>query len=289
MYSPEPTTALTRLLILEQLGETTFRGPAMETDVFVRTFGGHLVAQSLAAATATVGDNKLVHSMHSYFLRPADAEAPTEYEVSVLHDGRSFASRSVQASQGGKVCFAMTASFHHRGDNGPEHAEPMPEVPGPETIEPHGKVPSGVPGAEKDFREWDIRVIPSGSDNKERTTVSGRSIWFRYRHELPDSDRFHAQALSYMSDMTLLFSTLEAHPEHQVQLASLDHAVWFFRPVRVTDWFLYRQASPSAASGRALASGKIFNQDGELVALVVQEGLTRDLRDGATQVPMRGK
>lgn len=283
------TSELARVLRIERLSDDRLRGPSMNTDVFNRTFGGHLVGQAVAAATKTVGEDKLVHSLHSYFLAPADADKDTEYVVKRLRDGRSFASRTVEAYQDGECCFMMTASFHHDLDNGPEHAEPMPEVPAPEDVPVPEDIPSGVPGAKKDFREWDIRTIDPNVAVPDLTTVSGRSIWFRFKGELPDNNAVHACALSYMSDMTILFSALQAHPGYKVQLASLDHAIWFFRPVRVTDWLLYRQASPSAASGRALAQGRIFNRGGELVALVAQEGLARDLRAGATQVPVRGK
>ena len=289
------TSELRRVLALEAGGEDTFLGPAMDTDVFVRTFGGHLAAQALAAASATVEGGKAVHSLHSYFLTGGDAEQPTQYRVRRLRSGRSFSFRTVEAFQGDTLLYTLTASFHHREDDGPEHAEPFPDVPGPETIPAGGPIPSGVPGAEKDFREWDIRVVPQDDVPAGPAMVSGRCLWFRYREELEGSgallgdDAFHACALTYMSDMTLLYSSLQAHPEADVQLASLDHSIWFFRPVRVTDWLLYQQSSPSASSGRALTQGRLFNANGDLVALVAQEGLARQLRPGATQVPMRGK
>ena len=284
----ESIRELERVLTLKQLGPTTFEGPAMNALVFVRMFGGHLAAQALAAASATIGEDKYVHSLHSYFLRPADADLPVRYEVLPLRDGRSYALRTVQAYQGEKLCFVLSASFHHSLDEGPEHAEKMPDVPCPETIAPGGKIPSGVPDAEKEFHEWDIRDVPLEDNAQDATTVSGRSLWFRYRHPLPDTDVFHAQALTYLTDMTLLYTSLQAHPEAKVQLASLDRNMWFLRPVRVDDWLLYRQSSPSAGSGRALTQGKIFDSAGNLVALIVQEGLARNLREGATQVPMRG-
>lgn len=278
---------LERVLTLSNLGPATYEGPGMDTDVFARTFGGHLVAQALAAAAQTVEGDKQVHSLHGYFLCGAKAEAPVRYEVEELRNGRSFAVRTVNAFQKDELCYTMTASFHHGTDAGPEHAECMPDVLRPECIKPGGSIPSGVPGAEKDFREWDIREIPQGGNGQDATTVSGRSLWFRYRHELPDSDPLHAQALAYMSDMTLLFASLQAHPNHKVQLASLDHSIWFVRPVRVNSWLLYRQSSPSAGSGRALTQGKLFDANGNLTALVTQEGLARNLREGATQVPIR--
>lgn len=286
------TPELRRVLALERIDGDTFRGPAMDTDVFVRTFGGHLAAQALAAASATVEDGKAVHSLHSYFLAGGDADEDTIYHVRRLRDGRSFSSRTVEAFQGDTLLYSLTASFHHSADEGPEHAEPMPEVPEADSIPAGGPIPSGVPGAEKDFREWDIRVVPRDALPPTPATVSRRCLWFRYREPLGDdagSDAFHACALAYMSDMTLLYSSLQAHPDFEVQLASLDHSIWFFRPVRVSDWLLYQQSSPSAGAGRALTQGRLFNADGELVALVSQEGLARQLRAGATQVPMRGK
>lgn len=266
----------------------TYVGPAMDTQVFVRTFGGHIAAQALAAATRTVGGGKQVHSLHSYFVAGGDADRDTTYTVRRIRDGRSFSTRSVEAHQGDTLLYTMTASFHHSLDQGPEHAEALPAVPAAGELPAGGPIPSGVPGAEQDFREWDIRVVPAHESDREPATVSGRSIWFRFRAELPDSDALHATALTYMSDMTLLFSSLEAHPGYGAQLASLDHAIWFFRPVRVDGWLLYRQSSPSAGAGRALTQGRIFDASGALVALVVQEGLARQLREGATQVPMRG-
>lgn len=292
------TSELRRVLDLGAEGEDTYRGPAMDTDVFVRTFGGHLAAQALAAASATVEGSKAVHSLHSFFLTGGDAEADTLYRVRRLRDGRSFSARTVEAFQGGTLLYTLTASFNHSLDDGPRHAEPLPAVPRPETIPAGGPIPSGVPGAEEDFREWDIRVVPQHEVPAGPEMVSGRCLWFRYREELEVSrgagaglniDAFHACALAYMSDMTLLYSSLQAHPDAEVQLASLDHSIWFFRPVRVSDWLLYQQSSPSASGGRALTQGRIFNVGGDLVALVAQEGLARQLRPGATQVPMRGK
>lgn len=283
MHSSE----LERVLDLEQRGGDEFFGPAMNTDVFNRMFGGHLVAQALVAATRTVDPAKRVHSLHSYFVSAALADAATTYRVRRLRDGRSYASRLVEAFQDGQLCYIMTASFHHGEDTGPEHAEALPQVPAAEDTPVPDRLPTGVPGAEKDFAEWDIRPVEPAADDRAPATVSGRSLWFRFGKTLPDDDALHACALAYMSDMTLLYSSMEAHPDSPVQLASLDHALWFFRPVRVGDWLLYRQASPNAGAGRALVEGRVFTQSGELVAMVVQEGLARDLREGATQVPVR--
>lgn len=285
---------LARVLGLEEVDNDVFRGPGMRSEVFVRMFGGHLAAQALMAASKTVVDGKRVHSLHSYFLRGGAAGEETIYRVHRLRDGRSYSARSIEAYQGDELCYVMNASFHHHLDEGPEHREPMPPVTAPDAIARPTRIPTGVPGAEKDFREWDIRLIPPNLPDQPKpkiedpSTVSGQSLWFRFTGELPDSDEIHTGALAYMSDMTLLYSAMAAHPGHRVQLASLDHAMWFFRPVRVTDWLLYHQASPAAGSGRALTHGRIFTARGDLVALVAQEGVVRNLRQGATQVPVRG-
>lgn len=285
------TPELRRVLALERDGDDVFTGPAMDTDVFVRTFGGHLAAQALTAASATVEDEKTVHSLHSYFLAGGDADAETQYRVRRLRDGRSFSARSVEAWQAGTLLYTLTASFQRPGDDGPQHAEPMPVVANPESIPAGGPIPSGVPGAEKDFREWDIRLVPPDEAPAPPAGCNVQYLWVRYREPLgaeAHTDSFRVCALTYMSDMTLLYSAMKAHPGFEVQLASLDHSIWFFRPVRVTDWLLYQQHSPSATGGRALTQGRLFTEDGELVALVTQEGLARQLRAGATQVPMRG-
>ncbi len=286
---PMHSCELARVLAIEKIDDDAFLGPGMRSDVFVRMFGGHLVAQALMAASQTVPEDKRVHSLQSYFLQGGAAGEETIYRVRRLRDGRSYSARSVEAYQGDELCYTMSASFHHGLDQGPEHCEPMPAVPAPNAIERPNHIPTGVPGAEKDFREWDIRPVPSHGYGVDSSTVSGQSLWFRFTQELSDSDKLHTGALAYMSDMTLLYSAMAAHPGHRVQLASLDHAIWFLRPVRVTDWLLYHQSSPAAGSGRALTHGRIFTEHGDLVALVSQEGVMRNLRQGATQVPVRGK
>ena len=127
------------------------------------------------------------------------------------------------------------------------------------------------------FRSWDLRVVDPAEYEQNQYTASQQVVWFRSKKPLPDDDTFHVCTLAYMSDMTLLYSALVPHPDHRVQMASLDHAMWFLRPFRADDWLLYDQTSPSAAGGRGLTHGVLFRSDGDLVAVVIQEGLTRTL------------
>lgn len=282
---PSHPVYIQRILDLELIDRNIYRGAAMHSENFVRTFGGHVAGQALVAATRTMDDEKRVHSLHGYFLRPGDADADTLYRVGRPRDGRSFATRTVEAVQNGEVIFSMQASFHRTDDQGLEHSDDMRDVPSPEELGATARPQHLGPGSRHDLNEWDIRVVPPGDYAPNQYTKSQQVVWFRSTRRLPDEDTFHACTLTYMSDMTLLHSSLAAHPGQKVQLASLDHAVWFLRPFRADEWLLYDQISPSAHAGRALTHGRIFDRSGNLVAVVVQEGLTRNLREGATAVP----
>lgn len=290
MHHDLPTSAsqptyIQRILDLERIDKNIYRGAAMHSENFVRTFGGHVAGQALVAATRTIADDKHVHSLHGYFLRPGDANEATVYRVGRPRDGRSFATRTVEAVQEGEVIFSMQASFHRTDDEGLEHSDEMRAVPSPEELGEEANPEHLGPGSKHDWNEWDIRIVPQERYAPNQYTQSQQVVWFRSKRRLPDEDTFHACTLTYMSDMTLLHSSLAAHPGRKVQLASLDHAVWFLRPFRADDWLLYDQISPSAHAGRALTHGRIFDRAGNLVAVVVQEGLTRNLREGATAVP----
>ncbi|QPK82470.1 acyl-CoA thioesterase II [Corynebacterium qintianiae] len=274
------------ILDLERIDKDIFRGRAMESKVFVRTFGGHVAGQALVAATRTVDDDKRVHSLHGYFLRGGKATEETVYLVSRVREGRSFATRKVEAMQNGEVIFSMQASFHIAGDEGPEHRDEMRRVPDPEDIKfKTDEMPASLKGLISEWADWDIRVVPSASYESDERSSGQQVVWFRSKQRLPDDDTFHICTLAYMSDMTLLFSSMVPHPGHKVQMASLDHAMWFLRPFRADEWLLYDQSSPSAHAGRALTQGKIFDRAGNLVAVTVQEGLTRTLRDGTSELP----
>lgn len=275
------------VLNLEQIDLDIFRGPVIETSL-QRTFGGQVAAQALVAVTSTVDGDKDVHSLHGYFVAPGRPEIPTVFLVDRLRDGRSFSSRTVKAVQNGQPIFVMQASFHRRDDVGPEHADKMRDVPMPEDIEPeYDRLSPTQKLLLSEWSDWDIRIVPQDQFKHNPYTPSQQVVWFRAKDRLPDDDTFHVCTLAYMSDMTLLTSAMVPHPGVQVQEASLDHAMWFLRPFRADEWLLYDQVAPSAEGGRALTKGKIFNRDGDLVAYVVQEGLTRLLRPSAEGVPTR--
>ena len=263
---------------IERIGDDEFRGPVVPS-LITRTFGGQTMAQALRAAQLTV-DEKLVHSMHCYFVGPGDSSVPTTIQVERIRDGRSFAHRHVRVYQKDRMIFMLSAGFHATGDIGPEHQAAMPQVPPPESIKDS---PYYTRIILKEWEDWDVRLIPDAERDAvaaETTGAGFRNIWFRNTGDLlgATSDQsLHQAALLYMSDMTLIRTALLPHQGEKIQLASLDHSLWFLRPVRVDEWMLYSQSSPSAQSGTGLAQGKIFNQRGELLAVAMQEGLTRTL------------
>ncbi len=286
MLSSMSTPAIQAVLDLERIDKNIYRGRAMDSEVFVRTFGGHVAGQALVAATRTVGAEMKVHSLHGYFLRGGVASEETVYKVSRPRDGRSFATRTVEAVQDGEVIFSMQASFHVTTDSGPEHQDPVRRVAPPEEIDPnYGRQSRRFQGLASEWSDWDIRIVPPEQFEHDDALSGQQAVWFKSKVPLPDEDTFHVCTLAYMSDMTLLYTALVPHPGRKVQLASLDHAIWFLRPFRADDWLLYDQSTPSAHHGRGLTQGKIYDSAGNLVAVCMQEGLTRDLREGATAVP----
>lgn len=268
------------ILGLERIDNDIYRGNAVESTL-TRTFGGQVAAQALVAATETIDDpDKAVHSLHGYFVAPGKTSDPTIYLVDRIRDGRSFAARQVRAVQNGETIFSMQASFHHRGDIGPEHSDVMRHVPDPDALpKDESTLPISSRALLDEWGDWDIRVVPQSEYEHNEDTPGQQVVWFRSNRRLPDDETFHVCTLAYMSDMTLLHSSLVPHPGKKVQMASLDHAMWFLRPFRADEWLLYDQVSPSASAGRALTHGRIFDRAGNLVAMVTQEGLTRTHRD----------
>ena len=264
--------AIEEILDLEQLEENIYRGGVYnpESGYLSRTFGGHIAGQALVSAVRTVEPEFTVHSLHGYFLRPGDATKPAVYLVDRPRDGGSFCTRRVNAVQNGEVIFSMGASFQTAQD-GIEHQDEMPTVVPPDDLDPDAE--NGL----AQFAEWDIRRVPRDRVAALPGKASQQQVWFRHRDPLPDDPLLHICALAYMSDLTLLGSAQVNHPEERPHLmvASLDHAMWFMRPFRTDEWLLYDQSSPSAGGGRALTQGKLFNQRGQMVAAVMQEGLTR--------------
>jgi acyl-CoA thioesterase II len=274
--------AIEEILDLEQLEVNIYRGGVFspESGFLQRTFGGHVAGQSLVSAVRTVDPRYQVHSLHGYFLRPGDARAPTVYLVERLRDGGSFATRRVNAIQHGETIFSMSASFQ-TDQSGIEHQDAMPSAPPPDDLPGFRSGGAFDDAGFAQFAEWDVRIVPPDGLTRLPGKAAQQQVWFRHTDPLPDDPVLHICALAYLSDLTLLGSAQVNHPEERTHLmvASLDHAMWFMRPFRADEWLLYDQSSPSACGGRSLTQGKLFNQYGEMVAAVMQEGLTRYQRD----------
>ncbi len=278
---PSSVEELVDLLDLEAIEDNLFRGRQPDT-AMQRVFGGQVLAQSLVAAVRTVPEPFACHSLHSYFLRPGDTKVPIIYDVEQMRDGRSFATRRVAARQHGRPIFFLTANFQVPED-GLEHQDRMPEVPTPEECAP--AVDRGSRWNEEWLREWaalDVRPVADSRSggSLDPTQQPARSQWWiRVSGALPDHSVTQLAAFTYASDMTLLPTALVPHglfiESSGMQAASLDHSIWFHRPFRADQWWLYDQVSPSASGGRGLALARVFSQDGQLVASVAQEGLIR--------------
>ncbi|HEU5474573.1 MAG TPA: acyl-CoA thioesterase II [Actinophytocola sp.] len=278
---------LIALLDLERIEENIFRGVS-PADATVRVFGGQVAGQALVAAGRTVPPERKVHSLHAYFIRPGDPSVPIVYDVDRIRDGRSFTTRRVVAIQHGKAIFALSASFQLE-EPGLDHGEPMPDVPGPEELptrlESLGELAEKLGRAATVPRPIDIRYVtepPWRSRDRGPRPEARSQVWMRADGTLPDDPLLHVCVLTYASDMTLLDAVLARHGVYwgtdKVIGASLDHALWFHRPFRADEWFLYDCQSPSASNARGLATGRFFARDGRLIATVVQEGLLRVLR-----------
>jgi acyl-CoA thioesterase II len=276
---------LVQLLDLERIDENIFRGVSPRSSS-VRVFGGQVAGQALVAVGRTVPPERKVHSLHAYFIRPGDPTVPIVYEVDRIRDGRSFTTRRAVAVQHGKAIFALSASFQVV-ESGLDHAEPMPEVPDPETLptrlESLGEMAEKFGRFATQPRPIDIRYVTEPPwRSRDRGPSRARSqVWMRADGKLPDDELLQVCVLTYASDMTLLDSILVRHGVYwgtdNVMGASLDHALWFHRPFRADEWVLYDCASPSASNARGLATGRFFTRDGQLIATVVQEGLLRVL------------
>jgi acyl-CoA thioesterase II len=270
--------SIEKILDLEQLEVNIYRGSVFspESGFLLRTFGGHVAGQSLVSAVRTVEPHYLVHSLHGYFIRPGDAKAPTVFIVERVRDGGSFCTRRVNAIQHGETIFSMSASFQV-DQEGINHQDAMPSAPPPDGPPGLGLLEVFEDAGFRQFEEWDVCIVPRDQLRLLPGKAAQQQVWFRHRDPLPDDPVLHICALAYMSDLTLLGSAQATHLEERqhLQVASLDHAMWFMRVFRADEWMLYDQSSPSACGGRALCQGEIFNQYGEMVAAVMQEGLTR--------------
>lgn len=272
--------SLIAILDLETLDANLYRGQSPPTDR-QRVFGGQVAGQALVAAGRTVEEPRHVHSLHAYFVRPGDPTWPIIYEVERVRDGRSFTTRRVVATQRGREIFLLSASFHRR-ETGLDHQRAMPDVPDPDALA-EADVEDDISRAIARHSAIELHGVAAAAPGGGDAGQAGRQVWFRTQEELPEDPLVHVCAAAYASDLTLLTTALLPHhiATSEVQLASLDHAMWFHRPFRADDWLLYDMHSPSATGGRGLSMGHIFTRAGDLVVSVVQEGLMRvDTSDG---------
>ncbi|MBS0365437.1 MAG: acyl-CoA thioesterase II [Proteobacteria bacterium] len=281
----EPRLAeLVRLLELERLEDNLFRGHSRDIGS-PQVFGGQVLGQALSAAGATVEEGRVVHSLHAYFLRRGDVNAPIVYDVDRSLDGHSFSNRRVVAIQHGRQIFNMAASFHI-AESGFEHQSQMPQVPAPETLSggaPPAQVLEKLPAPVKRFFEssqpFEFRAVQEINYTEPRAAPPERQIWFRAAGALPDDEMLHRRLLAYLSDCFLLETANLPHGGQFMRgdlvMASIDHAMWFHRPLRVDDWLLYAMDSPSASGARGFTRGSVFSRDGRLLASAGQEGLIR--------------
>jgi len=280
---------LLHLLELERLEENLFRGESRDIGSS-RVFGGQVLGQALCAASWTV-DGRQPHSLHAYFLRPGDVNARIVYHVERPLDGRSISNRRVIAIQHGRQIFNMTASFQVP-EQGLEHQARMPDVPGPDGLADVREVPAEllerIPEKMRRFvtaaRPFEFRPVEPIHIFSPQPAAPHRHIWIRAIEPLPDDSNLHCRLLAYISDYQLVATSTLPHGIRfelgNVQMASIDHAMWFHRAFRADDWLLYSMTSPNASGARGLAFGQFFTADGRLVASTAQEGVVRIWPDG---------
>jgi acyl-CoA thioesterase-2 len=279
------------VLELEPLEVNLFRGQSQDIGS-PQVFGGQVLGQALRAASATVAAERMVHSLHAYFLRRGDCTAPIVYNVDRSRDGKSFSSRRVVAIQHGEQIFNMAASFQAE-EAGFDHQIRMPEVPPPEDLPDAiaplrallAKMPQKLPERVRRFMEsprpFEFRAVQELHYLQPRKAPPMREVWFRAVGRLPDEQMLHRCLLAYVSDFFLLDTSTLPHGttflSPKLIMASIDHAMWFHRPLRVDEWLLYALDSPSASGARGFARASVFAADGRLVASTAQEGLVRQV------------
>ena len=279
---------LLEILDLEALDHNQFRGQSPNVD-WQRVFGGQVIGQALVAAFRTV-EERNVHSLHCYFMRPGDPNFPITYDVDKIRDGRSFTTRRVVALQHDKPIFSLSASFQI-AEEGYDHQINMPDIPQPEDLpneqELKEKYLTFAPQNVKDYwsrpRPIEIRPVSLEHYFSDKKLEPAQHIWIRTTSPVPEDQLRSTAVLAYLSDMTLLDTSLYAHGtsifDKQLQVASLDHAMWFHRKADFSDWILYTQDSPSASGARGFTRGSLYTRSGTLIASVAQEGLIRRNED----------
>jgi acyl-CoA thioesterase-2 len=282
-----PTEQLQGILQTEQLDTLLFRGFTPEENELFRVFGGQVLAQSLNSAIRTVPEDRQMHSMHAYFLRPGDINHPIIFEVDPIRDGGSFTTRRVVAKQHGKAIFSTSISFKIP-EQGLEHSDCIPDVPAPETLpndderfaefitdNPDFKRP---PPADA-FQCFDIRTVGDLPFTTSKGQSSTQGFWFKPKHTLNASFPMHQAFLTYVSDMRLLTSAILPHGmrDHfsKLMVASLDHTLWIHNEFDINDWHYYHMNGPVSSSGCGLSFGQFYNREGKLVASASQESLMR--------------
>lgn len=275
---------LIALLKLERIEENIFRGDSRDIGS-PQVFGGQVLGQALSAAQHTV-DGRIAHSLHAYFLRRGDVNAPIIYDVDRARDGGSFSNRRVVAIQHGRPILNLAASFQHPED-GLEHEADMPDVPLPEELKDltevaadlQENIPMKLRRFMTDKRPFELRPIDPVSFDVRQNLPPQKYVWVRTVDHLPDDQALHQNLLAYVSDFELLATSTLPHglsfTRGNVIMASLDHALWFHREFRMDEWLLYSMDSPNASGARGFARGQLFTRDGRLVASTTQEGLVR--------------
>ena len=282
---PSAIENLLSILDLEPLERNLFRGRSPQ-EGWQRVFGGQVIGQALMAATRTVEPDRQAHSLHAYFLRPGDPTVPIIYEVDRIRDGKSFVTRRVVGIQHGHAIFSMSVSFQVE-EPGLDHQSAAPDVPPPESLTPEAELQRMVmqSGSEAMKAYWrrerpvEVRPVSLSHYTSRERLEPVQQVWFRATGPLPDDAAIHKCVLAYASDMMLIDTSLYPHGrllfDRDLQVASLDHALWFHRPFRADEWLLYAQDSPSASGARGFTRGAIYARDGAHVASVAQEGLIR--------------
>lgn len=280
---------LLETLDLTHLEDNVFRGRSPQAG-WQRVFGGQVIGQALIAAQRTVASDRFVHSIHCYFLRPGNPNVPIDYHVDTLRNGMSFTTRRVVAHQDEKPIFAMSASFQVEED-GLEHYIPQPlNIPMPEDLAGEKalveQIKDSLPEHVRKYwgreRPVELRPVSLKHYMSKDPLPPLQDMWLRTTGDVPDSRVVQAAVLGYLSDMTLLDTALFAHGrsifDSDLQVASLDHSMWFHRPNKLDDWLLYSQDSPNSSGARGFTRGSLYARDGSLVASVAQEGLIRQVK-----------
>ncbi|KAA9000051.1 acyl-CoA thioesterase II [Affinibrenneria salicis] len=276
---------LLNLLNLEKIEQGLFRGQSEDLGLR-QVFGGQVVGQALSAAGQTIPEGRVIHSFHSYFLLPGDSQKAIVYDVQTLRDGNSFSARRVSAIQNGQPIFYMTASFQQPED-GFEHQNSMPGVPPPESLKSEQEIaqqmapllPEKLRAAFTAERPIEMRPVKFHNPLRGEVDQPVRYVWCRASGPMPEDAPVHQYLLGYASDCNFLLTALQPHGvgflEPGMQVATIDHSMWFHRPFRLDDWLLYAVESPSASGGRGFVRGQFYDRQGVLVASSVQEGVIR--------------